>query len=44
MVVVSNVVRRPDDELVRDLFLPVSLRLWRRRTADQLKAWVTTLE
>ncbi len=40
----DHAARRPNGELIKDLFLPTPPRMWRRRTGGQLKAWATTIK
>ncbi len=36
--------RRPDGEVIKDLFLPTPQRTWRKRVGGQMKTWTTTIK
>ncbi len=40
----GHAARRPQGELIKDLFLPAPPRKWRRRAGGQLKTWATTIK
>ncbi len=40
----SSAVRRPDGDLINDLFLPRPPRTWHRRTRGQMKTYATTIK
>ncbi len=40
----GHAARRPEGELIKDLFLPTPPRMWRRRAGGQLKTWATTIK
>ncbi len=40
----GHAAKRPDDELIEDILLPMPLRTWRRRTGGQHKMWATTIK
>ncbi len=40
----GHAARRPDGELIKDLFLPTPPRTWRRQTGGQLNTRATTIK
>ncbi len=40
----GHAATRPKGELIKDLLLPTTPRMWRRRAGGQLKTWGTTIK
>ena len=40
----GHAARRPQGELIRDVFLPISLPNWRKHVGGQLKLWASTIK